>query len=262
MFDYHMHTNVSFDGKGAAEEMVAAAEKMGLKEICFTDHADDDPKKLMQNLCFSMDAYSAAYDREFSTAVKVRRGMEFGMLEHNQTLLRELLEKRPFDFVIGSVHFSAEEDVYYPAFWENRSIFEAERQYLEDTLRCVQAHDDFDVLGHLTYLSKAKSHPAPRPICYEDHRELVDEILKVLVRKGKGMEINSSGVDRCGDFLPGAVFLRRFRELGGQIVTMGSDAHAPQRVGQYSKEACAILKDIFGYVCTFENRTPIFHKLP
>ena len=75
------------------------------------------------------------------------------------------------------------------------------------------------------------------------------------------MEINSSGVDRVGEFLPSADFLRRFHELGGEIVTIGSDAHAADRVGQYHKEALEIEKDIFGHVCTFENRTPIFHKL-
>jgi histidinol-phosphatase (PHP family) len=96
---------------------------------------------------------------------------------------------------------------------------------------------------------------------YEEHREIIDEILRLLARKGKGMEINTSGVDRCGDFLPYDVYFRRFKELGGQIVTVGSDAHNWQRVGQYSNRACAILKDIFGYVCTFEGRKPIFHKL-
>jgi histidinol-phosphatase (PHP family) len=81
------------------------------------------------------------------------------------------------------------------------------------------------------------------------------------VSKGKGLEMNTSGVDRCGNFLPTADIVRRFRELGGEIVTIGSDAHAAKRVGQYAFDACEILRDIFGYVCTFEDRKPIFHKL-
>ena len=68
-------------------------------------------------------------------------------------------------------------------------------------------------------------------------------------------------MDRCGDYLPGAEYFRRFKELGGEIVTIGSDAHQCERVGQYSFQACGILKDIFGYVCTFEDRKPVFHKL-
>jgi histidinol-phosphatase (PHP family) len=75
------------------------------------------------------------------------------------------------------------------------------------------------------------------------------------------MEIKTSGVDRAGDFLPGKAFLCRFKELGGEIVTLGSDAHDPTRVGQYAAEALEILKDVFGYVCTFSERQPIFHKL-
>ena len=68
-------------------------------------------------------------------------------------------------------------------------------------------------------------------------------------------------MDRCGGFLPTADYFRRFKELGGEIVTIGSDAHTTGRVGQYALDACAVLKDIFGYVCTFENRQPVFHKL-
>ena len=125
----------------------------------------------------------------------------------------------------------------------------------------MEAHNDFDVLAHLTYISKCRAHPAPRPVPYEEHGDLLDEILRTLARKGKGLEINTSGVDRCGDFLPYTPYFRRFKELGGEIVTVGSDAHTADRVGQYSADACAILKDIFGYVCTFEDRKPIFHKL-
>jgi histidinol-phosphatase (PHP family) len=187
--------------------------------------------------------------------------MEFGLKPYNASQLRQDLKRRSFDFVLGSVHFVDELDVYFQPYWEGKTLFQAERRYLEETLACVEAHDDFDVLGHLTYISKARANPAPRPVPYEEHRELVDEILRILAQKGKGMEINTSGVDRCGDFLPFAVYFRRFKELGGEIVTVGSDAHTASRVGQYSHRACDLLKDIFGYVCNFEGRAPIFHKL-
>lgn len=85
--------------------------------------------------------------------------------------------------------------------------------------------------------------------------------MRVLISKGKGMEVNTSGADRVGEFLPSFEFLRRFKELGGEIVTVGSDAHDISRLGQYIPEALEMLKGIFGYVCTFEKRTPIFHKL-
>ena len=261
MFDYHMHTVVSFDGHDRGVQMALAAKAAGLKEICFTDHLDYDPLGKMGVLAFDTAAYNAEYDGLEVPGLKIRRGMEFGMTVDNRAQFQADLQRRPFDFVLGSIHFVDDLDVYFPEFWEGKTLFEAERRYLEATLECVALHEDFDVLAHLTYIAKATANPAPRPVPYGEHREIVDEILKILVRKGKGLEMNTSGVDRCGGFLPTADYFRRFRELGGEIVTVGSDAHTTTRVGQYAFDACEVLKDIFGYVCTFADRKPIFHKL-
>ena len=261
MFDFHMHTRVSFDGKETGLAMAQAAVAAGLTEICFTDHMDYDPLGKMGNLAFDIDTYNAEYDNLTLPGLKIRRGMEFGMTVDNREQFRKDLQLRPFDFVLGSIHFVDQLDVYYQEYWQDKTVFQAERRFLEATLDCVRIHEDYDVLAHLTYLGKAFSHPAPKTILFEDHRELVDEILKAVVQHGKGLEINTSGVDRCGGYLPTADYLRRFRELGGEIVTIGSDAHQAYRVGQYAFDACEILKDIFGYVCTFEERRPIFHKL-
>ena len=261
MFDYHMHTIVSFDGRDRGWQMAQAAKDKGLKEICFTDHLDYDPLGKMGILAFDTDVYNAEYDNLEVPGLKIRRGMEFGMTVDNREQFKKDLQRRPFDFVLGSIHFVDDLDVYFPEYWQNKTVFEAERRYLEATLDCVRLHEDFDVLAHLTYIAKTTAHHGPLPVPYAEHRELIDEILKTVAAKGKGLEINTSGVDRCGGFLPTADYFRRFKELGGEIVTVGSDAHGAERVGQYSAEACAILKDIFGYVCTFENRKPIFHKL-
>ena len=261
MFDYHMHTIVSFDGHDRGLEMAQAAKAAGLQEICFTDHLDYDPLGKMGVLAFDTAVYNAEYDTLEVPGLKIRRGMEFGMTVDNREQFKKDLQRRHFDFVLGSIHFVDDLDVYFPEFWEGKTLFEAERRYLETTLDCVRLHDDFDVLAHLTYIAKATANPAPRPVPFGEHRELIDEILKTVAAKGKGLEINTSGVDRCGGFLPTADYLRRFRELGGRIVTIGSDAHTAARVGQYAFDACAILKGIFGYVCTFEDRKPVFHKL-
>lgn len=261
MFDYHMHSRVSFDGHDTGEALAKAALAKGLREICFTDHLDYDPLGKMGKLDFDTEAYAAEYDHLEIPGIKIRRGMEFGMDRHNLAQFQEDLKRRPFDFVLGSIHFVDDLDVYFQEFWQDKTVFQAERRCLEETLACVELHDGFDVLAHLTYISKTHAHPAPRPLPYSEHREIVDEILRILAKKGKGLELNTSGMDRCGGFLPTADFFRRFKELGGQIVTVGSDAHRCNRVGQYSLEACLLLKDIFGYVCTFENRQPIFHKL-
>lgn len=261
MFDYHIHSRVSFDGHDSGEAMAKAALAAGLKEICFTDHIDYDPLGYMPNMAFDTAVYSAEYDALAVSGLKIRRGMEFGITRDNPDQFRQDLRRRHFDFVLGSIHFVDDLDVYLEPYWRGKTVFEAERRFLEETLVCVQLHDDFDVLAHLTYIGKTQGHPAPRPVPYDAHREIIDEILRVLAAKGKGMEMNTSGVDRCGGFLPTADYFRRFKDFGGEIVTIGSDAHRCNRVGQYSREACEILKDIFGYVCTFEDRKPIFHKL-
>ncbi len=259
MFDFHIHSRVSFDGHDTGEAMARAAAAAGLKEICFTDHIDYDPLGQLPDMAFDTAAYGAEYDGLSLPGLIIRRGMEFGMTRDNTEQFRQDLQRRPFDFVLGSIHFVDGLDVYFPAFWQDKTVFQAERRYLEETLACVQVHEDFDVLAHLTYISKPPCHPAPRPLPYREHRQIIDEILRILVRKGKGLELNTSGLDRCGGFLPTEDIFRRFQELGGRIVTVGSDAHTCSRVGQYSAEACRLLKEIFGYVCTFENRRPVFH---
>ena len=261
MFDYHMHSRVSFDGHDTGLVLANAAAAAGLKEICFTDHLDYDPLGTMGCMAFDTAAYNAEYDHLEVPGLKIRRGMEFGMTPDNAAQFQEDLKRRPFDFVLGSIHFVDDLDVYMEPWWRGKTVLQAEQRFLEATLECVKIHEDFDVLAHLTYIAKTHCHPAPRPVPYDIHREIVDEILRVLAAKGKGLEMNTSGMDRVGGFLPAADYFRRFKELGGEIVTIGSDAHRADRVGQYSFESCQMLKDIFGYVCTFENRQPVFHKL-
>ena len=260
MFDFHMHSRVSFDGHDTGEALARAALAAGLREICFTDHLDYDPLGKMGILAFDTDTYNAEYDTLEVPGLAIRRGMEFGMTPDNKTQFQQDLKRRPFDFVLGSVHFVDDLDVYFEEYWSGKTIFQAERRYLESTLECVQIHDGFDVLAHLTYIAKTHCHPAPRIVPYEEHKALIDEILRILVAKGKGLELNTSGMDRCGGFLPTADIFRRFKELGGTIVTVGSDAHRTNRVGQYSREGCDLLREIFGHVCTFADRQPIFHK--
>ena len=261
MFDYHIHTRVSFDGKQSAQEALAAAEAAGLREICFTDHVDYDPGNPANVMAFSNEDYHKAYDNLKSDRVKIRRGMEFGLTTDNQSQLKKDLARRNFDFVLGSIHFVEGRDVYFAPYWQGKTQEQAERIYLETTLACVECQEDYDVLAHLTYIGKAPGNVSGLPVLYANHRTLVDEILRVLAKKGKGLELNTSGRDRCGAFLPDEPYFRRFRELGGEIVTIGSDAHSTDRVGQYTPEACRLLKDIFGHVCTFENRQVRFHQL-
>lgn len=261
MFDFHMHSKISFDAHDEPLLMAQAAVKAGMKAICFTEHLDYDPRAQVQTWVFETGDYNAALDNLEIPGLEICRGLEFGMLPDNRDTLHKDLQRRPFDFVIGSIHYIGGIDAFYQEFWEGKSVAQAELEALEETLACVKAHDEFDVLGHLTYISKTRCNPLKRPVKLEDYRDLVDEIFRTLIAKGKGIEVNTGAKDICGVYLPEREYLLRFKELGGEIVTVGSDAHNAARVGQYCFEAVQMVQDIFGYVCTFNQRQPVFHRI-
>ena len=257
MFDYHLHTHVSFDGKASGIDMARACLERGLTEICFTDHIDYTPE---MDMVFDTAVYNAEYDGLEVPGLLIRRGMEYGLTPDNTEQLKRDLNRRHFDFVLGSVHLVDGVDVYMEPFWEGKDYDAVISCFLEETLAAVTVHTDYDVLGHLTYISKTQGNPRKELLRYADHREIMDEIMVQVIRHGKGMELNTSGIDRCGGPLPTLDYFRRFRELGGEIITVGSDAHDTARAGQYTHEMVKELKEIFGYVCTYEDRKPIFHK--
>jgi histidinol-phosphatase (PHP family) len=127
----------------------------------------------------------------------------------------------------------------------------------------VKAHDDFDVVGHLTYVCKSPEIPNRIPIYYKDYQEIGDEIMKVLVSKGKGMEINTSSIaGPYGKPIPGLDQLKLFRQLGGEIITIGSDAHVPENVGFGGDLAREMMKEAgFKYVAFYESRKPQFMSI-
>ena len=261
MFDFHIHSAISFDSTTPSADIARAAAERGLKEICFTDHWDYLARPEDKHDLFSLEEYSKAYDGLDVRGLTIRRGIELGLNEWNVPHCKDTLAKRPFDFVIGSVHYVEGNDPYYAEFWKGRTVENAYSRYMEKVLECVRIHEDFDVLGHLNYVCKSPENPFKRALYYSECREIADEIMKILVSKGKGMEINTSGIMRGVDFLPSEEYLRRFKELGGEIITVGSDAHNAPRVGEYCGEAIELARSIFGHVCTFEGRRPVFHKL-
>ena len=261
MFDYHLHTRISFDSDTPAKDILKAAEAKGLSEICLTDHYDFNDVKEKKHNIFDIEYYRQELDGISSKTVKLHRGVEFGLTPWNKSELSILTSYYPFDFVIGSVHYVGGYDPYEKEYWSGISVEDGFTKYLKGVLASVRVHDGYDVLGHINYACKSPNIPTRKYSTYLDHADLCDEIMRELIKRGKGMEINTSGLDRVGDFLPSRAHIKRFRELGGEIITVGSDAHDPSRVGQYTSEACEIAKDIFGYVCTFEGRKVKFNKI-
>ena len=261
MFDFHIHTKVSHDSVEEPMAVVRRAEELGLSEICFTDHYDATPNPGENDYILDINDYISTYSAVSSERVKIRRGVEFGLVDHNVGEMKRVEKLIDPDFVIGSVHFADHLEIYTEDFWKGRSTHESFEAFLKQELKCVAMHDDFDVLGHINYACKSPFNPRKIPLAYKDFPEYFDKIMKILIEKGKGMEVNTSGIDRVGIFLPDYECLKRFRDLGGRIVTVGSDAHDVSRVGQYADRAVDMLKDIFGCVYTFEKREPIPHKL-
>ena len=262
MFDFHMHSRVSFDGKDTGLQMALAAKEAGLKEICFTDHIDYDPAAEVQTMVFDPLAYAAEYDALEVPGLRIRRGMEFGMLPDNRAQLETDLQRRSFDFVIGSIHLLDDEDPYYESYWTNRSAKDVLSKYFNDMLSSIREYDNFDSLGHLDYIIRyIPSCCGSKDYIYREYADVLDEIFQLLIAKNKALEINTAGLAKglpC--FHPKLKSLQRYLELGGELITIGSDAHSPDKLATKFSVTEELLRSchLKGYY-VYKNRIPEFH---
>ena len=265
MFDYHLHSSLSFDSTQSMEELVKAAEIAGLQEICITEHMDLDPNGLTHDMELDFDRYEKSYADLLASHPRlvVRKGMELGVTPHQVGQCAKIAATHPMDFIICSLHFIDGYDPYYMDIYDKYSVSEVYWLYLRDLADCLCQYKDYDVVGHIGYPSKYFRGKHPSAFRYEDFPDQLDQILKTIISDGKGIEINTSGFDKLGDFIPSRSILARYRELGGRIVTVGSDAHAPEKVGHHIQKALQLLKEMgFDSVYTFAQRIPIPHSLP
>ena len=237
--DYHLHSCFSGDSETPTEEVVRSGLEKGLSLLCLTEHFDPDYP--YADVCMDLDA--PAYFAEarrlqalYESRIEIRVGAELGLQPRLGTFLDSWLEQNmaeglSFDFLIGSTHLVDGTDPYYPEFWNGREPEASVGRFLDITLENVRAFDCFDVYGHLDYIVRYIP-DGERRFSYSSHRDQVDAILKLLIEKGKGIEINTGGwkaglsePNPCGEVL------RRYRELGGEIITTGSDAHTPEYTG-------------------------------
>ena len=267
--DCHLHSHHSADSEASMEAMVLAGIENGLKTMCFTEHNDFAMPNLPDypGTAWELNADSYLYEllslkEKYADKIRLLFGVEIGMQEDCMREDAIFAKSHEFDFVIGSVHVVRKMDPYYPSYFEGRSPEEAYREYFETELTNIKKHSNFDVLGHLDYVVRYGSDPS---LGYDvnSHMDIIDAILKTLLSKEKGLELNTGGIDKgMPDFHPCIPILKRYKELGGEIITIGSDAHAPTKVGKHFARAGEILKSCgFDYYCVFEKRTPEFHKI-
>ena len=273
--DMHMHTWFSTDSEACPRDMADEAVRKGLKSICFTDHFDKDDLEWGEEGIFDVDAYFVEMQKlqeEYAGKLNIRIGIELGLRTYLKDYYEELTKKYPFDFVIGSVHNvpykkDAEGNILYtdPAaekLFTDRTDKEAYRLMMETTLENVRTSDCFQTLGHLDYIVRyGKSRE--KEYSYTDYADIIDEILKLLIEKEKGLEVNSAGLKYGLPFAhPHPDVLKRYRELGGEIITIGADAHKPEHIAYDFAKAEEILKSCgFKYYTEFFEQKPVFKQL-
>lgn len=266
--DFHIHSYFSGDSKEKMENMVQQAIKNGMNHICFTEHYDPDyVYQNEQEGLFELNTDSYLYEliqlkNKYQDQIKILFGVELGLQPHLKRELSIYSRSYDFDFIIGSTHICNRKDPYYPSFFEGRSEDEAHREYFLNVLESVKKTPYFDVYGHLDYV--VRYGPTKNAeYTYAKHKDIFDQILNQLIENEKGIELNTGGFSAgLGQPNPSLEILKRYRELGGEVITVGSDAHDISKVGYEFDKACDILKECgFKYYCIFENRTPEFFKL-
>lgn len=257
--DLHTHSSFSSDSDEPLAEMVKAASEKGLDTVCLTEHLDFD----YPGGEFMLD--TEGYHKELlrvreNTDIEVLFGVELGLMDYLTPRLEEYSKAWNFDFIIGSSHLIDGQDPYYPEYFQNLGSKLGVLRYFESILANIKAMDCFDVYGHLDYAVRYSPEKSYDPRGYS---EITDEILRLLIGKGKGIEINTAGIKSgLGYVHPHEFILRRYKELGGEIITIGSDAHDRTRVAaDFDKAEAALAAAGFKHYTIFRKRQPYFVEL-
>lgn len=281
--DYHVHTEYSDDSLYPMEEVVKDAFRLGLDEICFTDHVDygikpdwdgpepivwrrggsGEPDKIpLANVDYPRyEAEIRKLQEKYRGQITLRMGLEFGMQVHTIPLYEKLFARYPFDFILLSVHQVEDKEFWNQDFQRGHTREEFNRRYYEELLALVRRYRHYSVLAHPDLITRYDS-AGPWP--FEKLRPILTEILKTVIADGKGIEVNTS-CHRYGlkDLTPSRDILRLYRELGGTVLTIGSDSHKKEHLGAFIRETMDELKEMgFEQFCTFEGMKPVFHRFP
>ncbi|NLZ25286.1 MAG: histidinol-phosphatase HisJ family protein [Clostridiales bacterium] len=234
--DSHSHSKFSPDGHAEIAEMAAKAKELGAGYLAITDHCDKDALQPGNEVPvpwrqLDIDAYYSDYkmvkagERELYLAF----GIEAGYDHRAEKLYREIIDKYPFDVVINSVHFVEGWDVYFPYFFEGKTKDVAYRMYFEKVYESLFADYPYDIVGHIGYCVRNAPYPDP-VIHYEDYSDLLEPILRTIIRLGKTLEVNTHH-----DMCPNIEILKKYYEFGGRKISFGSDAHRGDVLKDYDK---------------------------
>ncbi len=268
--DYHVHSDFSGDSQAPMESMIEKAIELGLKRICFTDHMDYDyPHKGDISFVFDPEPYTKKLQllkEQYRDRIEILTGIELGLQPQVLEEFQKLMRDYTFDFAIGSSHVVDYVDPYFPLFWEHRTKEEGIRAYFRTIIdNCRRFQSLFQVYGHLDYIIRYVPTPDGKKTdySYDEYRELLNEVLTTILECGKGIEVNTAGLKYgLGYAHPKAAVLKRYRELGGELITIGSDAHKPEHLCYDFQLIPEFLKELgFKYYATFRNREPIYEKL-
>lgn len=257
--DLHLHSNYSSDSRITPEEVIDQAIIKKIEVIAITDHADFaagdsrfEPTAYLKHL-------RTLSDRQ--TAITVLCGVELGIQAEHARQCNNFLNGQNFDFIIGSMHRSNERDFYNGEFFTEKTAEQCWETYFRETLRAVKACSNFDVMGHVDIIRRyniTRNTLPPAAVL-----PLVDELFLWLIDNGKGIELNTSGLRYGLDSVhPTKPMLQRYKDLGGKIVTIGSDSHRIENIGENFSLAIDMLKSCgFTHHAWFKNRQVQFAEL-
>ena len=252
LFDSHLHTKFSADSDMKARDALAAAEAQGIG-LVFTEHIDfsyQGEKKFI----FSPEDYWAAY--EPLRGENLSLGVELGMVPGELEMAKAFLARAPFDEVIGSIHLIDGGDIYEPSTYEGKTQEEVYLRYFTLMRDMVLQNPYIDTLAHIDYIARYAPYDCPG-VHYDEWHEAIDEVLHAVIETDTALEINTR---RFGDRLAMkelAPIYRRYAEMGGRDVTIGSDAHRKETVGAYIALAAQMAEAYGLSIVTFRERKRI-----
>lgn len=265
--DCHTHSVCSPDSEVPMVEMAQKAWEYGLTCLTLTDHCDllslegeetltYDWAPVLQERKRTLDAFGARLDLPLG----VELGMGFLFPEETKTILRQ----PGLDFVIGSAHnlrpAAGGKDFYLLDYTTLDDCYRALDDYFQSLLALAAAPDFYDVVGHIIYPLRYMKGDYPHPPDLHRYQDEIYEICRRAAESGRGIEVNTWKGQTLSEWLP---VLKLYKQAGGEILTVGSDAHAPAPVGRGVKEAYNLMADCgFRYVAVYHERKPEMHKLP